>query len=86
MREGAHLSCILHKAFVIPNGARNLQSMVIRQYLQAGAIDEMHLALSPVLMGEGENLFAGINLYQLGSTSIKTAAGENATHVFMKKG
>ncbi len=58
----------------------------IRQYLQAGAIDEMHLALSPVVMGEGENLFAGINLHQLGFTSIKTVAGENATHVFMKKG
>ena len=59
--------------------------MVIRQYLQAGAIDEMHLALSPVLMGEGENLFAGINLHQLGFTSIKTVAGENATHVLLKR-
>ena len=57
----------------------------IRQYLQAGAIDEMHLALSPVLMGEGENLFSGMNLHQLGFTSIKTVAGENATHVMMKK-
>jgi dihydrofolate reductase len=57
----------------------------IRQYLQAGAIDEMHLALSPVVMGEGEHLFAGINLHQLGFTSIKTVAGENATHVVMKK-
>ena len=58
----------------------------IRQYLQAGAIDEMHLALSPVLMGEGEPLFSGINLHQLGFTSIKTVAGENATHVMMKRG
>jgi len=57
----------------------------IRQYLQAGAIDEMHLALSPVLMGEGENLFSGMNLHQLGFTSIKTVAGENATHAMMKK-
>lgn len=57
----------------------------IRQYLQAGAIDEMQLALSPVLMGEGEHLFSGINLHQMGFTSIKTVAGENATHVVMKK-
>ncbi len=59
---------------------------VIRQYLQAGEIDEMHLALSPVLMGEGEHLFSGINLHQLGFTPIKTVAGENATHVVMKRG
>jgi len=58
---------------------------VIRQYLHAGAIDEMHLALSPVLMGEGEHLFSGINLHQLGFTSVKTLAGENATHMTIKK-
>jgi len=38
----------------------------IRQYLVAGAIDEMHLSTSPVLLGEGEHLFAGINLHELG--------------------
>ncbi len=58
----------------------------IRQYLAAGQIDEMHLALSPVLLGEGENLFAGINLHQLGFKIVRTVAGENATHVFLKKG
>jgi len=58
---------------------------VIRQYLIAGQIDEMHLAVSPVLLGEGENLFAGINLPQLGFTPVHTVPGENATHVFMKK-
>jgi len=58
---------------------------VIRQYLLAGQIDEMHLALSPVLLGEGENLFSGINLPKLGFTPFKTIAGENATHVHMKK-
>ena len=35
---------------------------VIRQYLLAGQIDEMHLAVSPVLLGDGENLFSGIDL------------------------
>jgi dihydrofolate reductase len=58
---------------------------VLRQYLLAGQIDELHLAVSPVLLGEGEHLFAGINLYQLGFTAVRTVAGENATHVFLKK-
>lgn len=58
----------------------------VRQYLVAGRIDEMHLAVSPVLLGEGEHLFAGINLHQLGFTIVRTVAGENATHVFVKKG
>jgi dihydrofolate reductase len=58
----------------------------IRQYLVAGQIDEMHLAVSPVLLGEGENLFAGINLHQFGFKIVRTVAGENATHVILKKG
>ena len=58
---------------------------VIRQYLIAGHIDEMHLAVSPVLLGEGENLFSGINLPQLGFTPFRTVPGESATHVFIKK-
>jgi len=59
---------------------------VIRQYLIAGQIHEMHLAVSPVLLGEGEHLFSGINLHHLGLTVARVVAGENATHVFMKKG
>jgi len=58
---------------------------VIRQYLWAGQIDEMHLAISPVLLGEGEHLFAGINLPQLGFAPYRTTCGENATHVFIRK-
>jgi dihydrofolate reductase len=57
----------------------------IRQYLQAGLIDELHLALSPVLLGEGEHLFSGINLHQLGFTVSRSVAGENATHVFLQR-
>jgi dihydrofolate reductase len=57
----------------------------IRQYLRAGAIDEMHLAISPVLLGEGEHLFSGINLVQLGVQVSRTVAGENATHVLLKR-
>ena len=53
---------------------------VIRQYLLANQIDEMHLAMSPVLLGEGEHLFSGINLSSLGFTPFRTVSGENATH------
>jgi dihydrofolate reductase len=59
---------------------------VIHQYLNAGQIDEIHLALSPAFIGEGEHLFSGINLHQLGFTNIRTVAGENATHILIKKG
>jgi len=59
---------------------------VIRQYLIAGQIDEMHLAVAPVLLGEGEHLFSGINLAQLGYVPFRTVRGEGATHVFIKKG
>jgi len=57
----------------------------IRQYLVAGAIDEMHLAMSPVLLGEGEHLFAGMDLHRLGFEVVRTVAGENATHVLIEK-
>ncbi len=58
---------------------------VIRQYLTAGLIDEMHLAISPVLLGEGENLFSGLNLHELGFAPIKTVYGEKAMHVVLQK-
>jgi dihydrofolate reductase len=59
---------------------------VIRQYLSVGQIDEMHLAVSPVLLGEGEPLFSGMNLAKLGYAPFETVCGENATHVLIKKG
>jgi dihydrofolate reductase len=57
----------------------------IRQYLIAGQIDEMHVAMPPVLLGEGEALFSGINLARLGFTPVKIVPGENATHIIIKK-
>ncbi len=59
---------------------------VIRQYLAADKIDEMHLAVSPVFLGEGEHLFSGINLTKLGFIPFRTVSGENATHVLVRKG
>jgi dihydrofolate reductase len=59
---------------------------VIRGYLMAGQIDEMHLAFSPVLLGEGEHLFADLNLAQLGFRPLRSVYGENAAHVLIKRG
>ena len=54
---------------------------VIRQYLQAGLIDELHLAVSPVILGSGENLLDGINLVELGYQVRESRSGEAALHV-----
>jgi dihydrofolate reductase len=58
---------------------------VIRQYLTADQIDEIHLAVSPVLLGHGEHLFQGINFAQLGFSVSRTVPGENANHVLIEK-
>lgn len=57
----------------------------IRQYLEAGLIDEMHLAFSPVILGSGEPLFAGLDLRKLGYKVDRSVPGERATHVFISK-
>ena len=57
----------------------------VRQYLLAGLIDEMHLAISPVLLGAGENLMAGINLPALGYRCVEQVASPAATHVVIRR-
>ena len=57
----------------------------IRQFLEAGYIDEMHLAVAPVFLGCGENLFAGVDLPKLGFTETQTFYGKGAAHVILKK-
>ena len=57
----------------------------VRQYLRAGLIDELHLAIRPVLLGSGEALFNGLNMRALGYECIKYVAGERAMHVFLRK-
>jgi dihydrofolate reductase len=57
----------------------------IRQYLEAGLIDEMHLAIRPVLLGSGEHLLNGIDLRALGYECARHVAGERASHVFLRK-
>jgi dihydrofolate reductase len=57
----------------------------IRQYLSEKLVDEMHLAVSPVLLGSGENLFSGLDLPALGYECIERVATENATHIVLRK-
>lgn len=57
----------------------------IRQYMAAGMIDELHLAIAPVFLGKGEHLFEGMDLPALGYRSTGTVAGEGATHLIIDK-
>jgi dihydrofolate reductase len=58
----------------------------VRQYLQAGLIDSLHLAVSPVVLGQGEALLSGIDLPALGFSVTQHEATEHATHVSLAKG
>jgi dihydrofolate reductase len=57
----------------------------IREYLRARLIDELHLAIGPVLLGSGEPLWGGIDMHALGYECTNCIAGERATHVFLRK-
>ena len=57
----------------------------IRQYLREGLVDELHLALRPVLLGAGEPLFVDIDLRAFGYECIRHVAGARAMHVFLRK-
>jgi dihydrofolate reductase len=57
----------------------------IRQYLSAGLIDEMHLVISPVILGSGEHLLADINLLQLGFRCNEHVSTPSATHLVLTK-
>ena len=57
----------------------------IRQFLAAGLVDELHLAISPVLLGRGEPLLAGLDLVALGFRCTEHAATARATHVVLTR-
>jgi dihydrofolate reductase len=57
----------------------------IQQFLQARLVDELHLALRPVLLGQGEPLFRGIDLRRLGYSVVESTAGERATHLTVRR-
>jgi dihydrofolate reductase len=57
----------------------------IRQFLEAGLIDEMHIAVAPVLLGKGEQLLAGLNLKALGFTQVEYVGTPQAAHYVLRK-
>ena len=57
----------------------------VRQYLQAGAIDELHCAISPVVLGQGEVMFAGIDLTAMGYRVTEQTTTPKAMHVVMTR-
>ena len=57
----------------------------IRQYLREALIDEMHLVISPLLLGSGEHLFSGIDATKLGYQCIEHVGTASATHVVLKR-
>jgi dihydrofolate reductase len=57
----------------------------IRQYLQARLVDELHLVLRPVLLGQGEPLFAGLDMRSLRYACTDSVSGERGTHVKITK-
>jgi dihydrofolate reductase len=57
----------------------------IRQYLEAGLVDEMHLAVSPALLGRGENLLAGMDLPACGLTRVERTVSPRVTHYVLSR-
>jgi dihydrofolate reductase len=78
----------LHKA---AEAARGLDVRIgggvstIRQYLETRRIDEMHFAISPILLGSGEHLFAGLDLPQLGYECTEHVPGARASHMVLTR-
>ena len=84
--DGIHSA--LEQAFAAANGKDvRLGGGVdtIRQYLQAQLIDELHVVVSPVLLGSGENLFLNMDLPALGYQCIKHVPSESAMHLIIQK-
>lgn len=57
----------------------------VRQYLQAGLVDELHYAISPVVLGKGEAMFDGIDLPALGFSVTEHIATDRATHIVLAR-
>ena len=57
----------------------------VRSFLQSGLVEHLHLAVSPVLLGAGENLLAGIDLPKLGFANVEITPGEGALHLVYEK-
>ena len=84
--DGIHAA--LRRATEAANG-RDIRlgggAATIREYLRAGLVDEMHIAISPTVLGSGEALFAGIDVAKLGYGCSEHVGTPNATHIVMTK-
>jgi dihydrofolate reductase len=58
----------------------------IRQYVRAGLVDELHLAISPVMLGRGEHLFHGLDLPALGYSVTRQVSSSAALHFTLTRG
>jgi dihydrofolate reductase len=78
----------LEQAQAAANG-RDVQigggASTIQQYLRAGLIDELHVAVVPVVLGGGERLFEGVDLPALGYHCVQFVGSEKATHVVFRR-
>ena len=82
------LATVLAKAKVAAKGkdvrlSGGVQS--VRNGLVTGLIDKLHLVIAPVVLGQGENLLAGIDLAKLGYSQVETTPGEGALHLVYRK-
>ncbi len=57
----------------------------IRQFLRERLVDELHIAIAPILLGSGESLFSGLDLPSLDYRCVEHVVTEKATHVVLKK-
>jgi dihydrofolate reductase len=57
----------------------------VRQYLQAGLVDQLHIAMAPTILGSGESPFAGIDLVKLGYKPTEHVTTPGALHVVLEK-
>ena len=57
----------------------------VKQYVQAGHVDEIHLAVAPVALGQGEALFSGLDLRALGYRTVEHVPTDRATHIVLAK-
>jgi dihydrofolate reductase len=57
----------------------------VKQYVQAGLVDEIHLALAPTALGQGESLFSSLDLRALGYRTVEHVPTDRATHIVLAK-
>jgi dihydrofolate reductase len=84
--EGIHAALERARASADRQDIRLLGGVVtIRQYLQARLVEEMHLAVSPILLGSGEHLLAGLDLPALGYRCTECVPSGKAVHYIMAR-